>query len=82
MLPKTEILLLKRSFQIKEINSQEKYFKHKKTAFNKFYFYLAVSNFFKLISYYQIQQFVYKNFVLENLFLMVSAIKEFIIISN
>ena len=38
---------------------------------------LAVSNFWKLINYYQIQQFVYKNFVLENWFLMVSAVIEF-----
>ena len=31
------------------------------------------------MNYYQIQQFVYKNFVLENVLLMVSAIKEFIL---
>ena len=29
-------------------------------------------------TFYQIQQFVYKNFFLENVFLIVSAIKEFI----
>ena len=39
---------------------------------------LTVSNFLKWINCYQIQQFVYKNFVLENWFLLVSAIKEFI----
>ena len=39
---------------------------------------LTICNFRKWINYYQIQQFVYKNFVLENIFLMVSAIKEFI----
>ena len=32
----------------------------------------------KWINYYQIQQFVYKNFILENYFLMISTIKEFI----
>ena len=30
------------------------------------------------MNYYQMQQFVYKNFVMENVFLMVSGIKEFI----
>ena len=39
---------------------------------------LTISNFRKWINYYQIQQFVYKSFVLENVFLLVSAIKEFI----
>ena len=36
----------------------------------------------KQINYYQIQQFVYKNIVLENVFLMVAAIKEFIFKNN
>ena len=36
------------------------------------------SNFRKGINYFQIQQFVYKNFVLENVCLVVSAIEEFI----
>ena len=31
------------------------------------------------MNYYQIQQFFYKNFVLGNIFLMVSAIKKFIL---
>ena len=39
---------------------------------------LIISNFRKRINYYQIQQFVHKNFVLENVFLMFSAIKELI----
>ena len=38
---------------------------------------LTVSNFWKWINYYKIQQFVYENCVLESSFLMVSAIKEF-----
>ena len=29
------------------------------------------------MNYYQIQQFVYKNFVLKNCFFIISAIKEF-----
>ena len=40
---------------------------------------LTVSNFLKLTIYYQIQQFVYKNFVFESWFLMVSVIKEFVL---
>ena len=39
---------------------------------------LTVSNFLKGLNYYQIQQFFYKNIVLENCFLMISAIKEII----
>ena len=39
---------------------------------------LTISNFRKWINYYQIQQFFHKNFVLKNVFLMVSDIKEFI----
>ena len=39
---------------------------------------LTISNFRKWINYYQIQQFVYENFVLKNVSLMVSTIKEFI----
>ena len=49
------------------------YFFKKKTLYN-----LTVSDFRKGINYYQIQQFVYKNFVLENFFKMFSAIKKFI----
>ena len=37
----------------------------------------TISNFRKWINYYQIQQFVYKNFVMKNVFLLISAIKEF-----
>ena len=39
---------------------------------------MTVSYFWNWINYYQIQQIVHKNFVVENWFLMVSAIKEFI----
>ena len=46
------------------------HFFRKKILYN-----LTVSDLIKWINYYQIQQFVYKNFVLENRFLMGSAIK-------
>ena len=39
---------------------------------------LTVSYFWNWINYYQIQQFVYKYFVLKNCFFIISAIKEFI----
>ena len=39
---------------------------------------LTVSNFLKWINYYQIQKIVFKNFVLEISFWMLSVIKEFI----
>ena len=38
---------------------------------------VTIFNFRKWINYYQIPQFIYKNFVLENVFLTVLAIKEF-----
>ena len=52
--------------------------KHGSFFRKKFLYNFTVSNFLKCINYYQIQKFVYKNFVLENLFLMVLAIKEFV----
>ena len=39
---------------------------------------LTASYFWNWINYYQIQQFVYKNFVLKNCFFIITAIKEFI----
>ena len=48
-------------------------FQRKKIPYN-----LTISNFRKWTNCYQIQQFVYKNFVLENVLLIVSANKEFI----
>ena len=39
---------------------------------------LECFQFIKSINYYQIQQFVYKHFILENCFLMILAVKEFI----
>ena len=44
----------------------------------KIFYNLIVSNFLKWMNYYEIQQLVYKNFILHNWFLMISVIKEFI----
>ena len=49
------------------------HFFNKKIPYN-----LTIFNFRKWINYYQIQQYFYKNFILENVFLMASAIEEFI----
>ena len=60
----------------------KKWFDTNKSRFTffkkKFLYNMNVSYFLNWINYYQIQQFVNKNFVLKNCFSIISAIKEFI----
>ena len=64
------VIMLKNLFIIILINYKSLFQEKNSLQLNHFQF--------SKMNYYQIQQFVYKNFVLENVFLMVSAIKKFI----